>query len=38
VGLMGWNGLGPKRNRAGLNYFRNKNASAKSVSTENRAN
>jgi hypothetical protein len=37
VGLLGWNGLGPKLYWAALNYFRNKNAHAGFVGTQNRA-
>jgi hypothetical protein len=38
MGQMGWVGLAQTRKRAELNYFRNKNASAESVSTKDRAN
>jgi hypothetical protein len=38
MGQMGWVGLAQTRKRAALNYFRNKNASAESVSTKDRAN
>jgi hypothetical protein len=38
MGPIGWVGLAQTRNRATLNYFQSKNASAESVSMKDRAN